>query len=39
VLGDIVTTAAGEHSHTILETNTPGVMHTMVFSKAARKVR
>ena len=39
VLGDMITDAAGKHSHTLMELRTPGVMHTMVFSHAARKVR
>jgi hypothetical protein len=39
VLGDMITDSRGRHSHTILETSTPGVMHAVIFSMAAKRVR
>lgn len=38
VLGDMVADADGLHTHTIMTHATPGVMHTTIFSMAARKV-
>lgn len=38
VLGDMVADAEGRHTHTIIAHATPGVLHTTIFSMAARKV-
>ena len=39
ILGDMVADAQGMHTHTIMSYSTPGVLHTALFSMAARRVR
>lgn len=39
VLGDLVADAGGRHTHTVMQTSTPGVLHLAVFSHDARQVR
>lgn len=38
VFGDLIADASGQHTHTIVQASTPGVMHFAIFSQGAKQV-